>query len=59
MRPVGTVNETMMGSVDLVDSVSDEWRGCAIAEALRSSQYVYVPRSCLFRALHSFWDGFT
>ena len=29
MRPVGTVNETMMGSVDLVDSVSDEQRACA------------------------------
>mgnify|MGYP001679638086 CR=1 FL=1 len=49
----------MMGSVDLVDSVSDEWRGCAIAEALRSSQYMRVPRAYLYRAMHSPWDGFT
>ena len=49
----------MMGSVDLDNSVRDEQRGCAIAEALRSSQYMRVPRAYLYRAMHSLWEGFT
>ena len=49
----------MMGSVDLVKSVRDEQRGCAIAEALRSLRHMRVPRAYSYRALHSLWEGFT